>query len=387
MKSKILLFCLPLVLIVFIQCKTNKNGLKNQQTDFKTGVPILIGPENMSSCFGAYNTSPESPDGTTIAYVKILSEQKERYDKMNGELWICNADLTNHRKVTDLDNFVTHNGVETQWVDNNRIAFSIQGQLRIVNLKGEDLITPIKVANIGHEPHNNKILYAAVSSKTNLYTIYEYDIATNQSTKIADASAFKEAVNLFSIKDTTHISTRKIHHLTYSPDGSKIGFRADFAGKGEIDNHLITMNKNGSDIQFFGPKPMHFNWFDNNSMMGHDNQIADGNPNDFSARRWTRKGEYIETLSGPGNHLSASPDRSLIATESWYRTFPVILRVFKKGETTAFWQDTISDDGNSVWKLGNHVNPAFSRDGKRVYYRKSSADGLTKAYMVVLPIK
>ncbi len=387
MKSKILFFCLSLIFIVFIQCKTNKTSLVNQKSDFEIGVPMLVGPENLSSCFGAYNTSPESPDGSMLAYVKILSEQKERYDKMNGELWICNTDLTNHRKVVTLEAFITHNGVETQWIDNERIAFSAQGQLRIINLKGEDLMTPIKVFSIGHEPHNNKMLYSAISPKTNLYTIYEYDIATNKSTEIANTSAFKEAVNLFSIKDTTHISTRKIHHLAYSPDGSKIGFRADFAGKGEIDNHLITMNKNGSDIQFFGPKPMHFNWFDNNSIMGHDNQIADGNPNDFSARQWTRKGEFIETLSGPGNHLSASPDRSLIATESWYKSAPVILSVFKKGQTTAFWQDTISMDGKSVWTLGNHVNPAFSRDGKRVYYRKSSADGLTKTYMVVLPTK
>lgn len=385
MKSKILFLFLPFVLIVFIQCKTNQSGFKNQKSDFEKGVPILIDPENRSSCFGAYNTSPESPDGTKIAYIKIFSEQKERFDKMTGELWICNTDLTNHKKVITLDNFVTHNGVETQWIDNNRIAFSIQGQLKIVNLNGEDLIKPLDVFSIGHEPHENKILYSAISAKTNLYTIYEYDIATNQKREIADASAFKDAINLFSIKDTTAISKRKIHHLTYSPDGKKIGFRADFAGKGEIDNLLITMNINGGDIQFFGPKPMHFNWFDNNSIMGHDNQIADDNPNDFSARKWTRNGKYLETLAGPGNHLAASPDRKLIASESWYRVFPVILSVYKKGETTAFWQDTISTDGNSVWKFGNHVNPAFSRDGKRVYYRKSSAVGQSQAYMVVLP--
>lgn len=385
MKSKIYFLYLPLILIVFIQCKTTQNGFKNQKSDFEIGIPILIGPDNMSSCFGSYNTSPESPDGKMISYVKIFSEQKERYDQMTGELWICNADLSDHKKLADLNNFNTHNGVETQWIDNSSIAYAINGQLKIINLNGEELVSPIDVFSIGHEPHNNKILYSAISEKTNLYTIYEYDIATNQKTEIANASTFKEAVTRFAMTDTTKVSERKIRHLMYSPDGSKIALRIDFAGKGEIDNHLVTFDKSGGDIQFFGPKPMHFAWYDNSSIMGHDNQVADSNPNDKSARRWTRNAEYIETLAGPGNHLAASANRTLIASESWYRIFPVILSVFRKGETTAFWQDTISKDGKSVWELGNHVNPAFSRDGKRVYYRKSSASGQSQAYMVVLP--
>jgi hypothetical protein len=120
------------------------------------------------------------------------------------------------------------------------------------------------------------------------------------------------------------------------------------------------------------------------SIMGHDNQIDDGMPNDKSCRRWDLEGNFIETLSGPGNHLGASFDKQLFASESWYRQNPIILSVFRKGNTTAFWKDTVSTDSNVTWTLGNHVNPSFSRDNKRVYFNKLSEDNQVQAYMAVL---
>lgn len=386
MNFRTCLLYLPMVLIAFIQCKSNKMKTNTEQkSTLEIGVPIRIGPENLSSCYSYYNTSPESPDGKTILYIKILSEQTQRYDLMTGELWMCNADLTGHKKITDLTNFNTHNGVNAQWIDNNVIAYTIEGHIQIIDLDGKEITTPFKVFSIGHDAYHNKILYSAISDETKLYTIYEYDVAKNEHIQIADASTFKDIVDKFSISEIIEMKDRKIRHLMYSPDGLKIAFRIDVGDKGEMGNHLVTMNKNGGDIHYFGPKPMHFAWYDNASIMGHDNQIEDGLPNDKSARRWSLDTEYIETLAGPGNHLAASSNRSLIASESWYKEFPVILRVFRKGETKAFWEDNVSTDGTSVWKLGNHVNPAFSRDGKRVYYRKTSATGLSQAYMVILP--
>jgi hypothetical protein len=144
------------------------------------------------------------------------------------------------------------------------------------------------------------------------------------------------------------------------------------------------MNKSGGDIRFFGPKPMHFAWYDNESIMGHDNQINDRQPNDKSARRWSLDADYIETLAGPGNHLAASFNRELFASESWYGSDPVVLKIFRKGETKQFWFDKVGDD-IIVWELGNHVNPSFSRDGKRVYYHKNTGTRESQAWMVVVP--
>jgi hypothetical protein len=129
---------------------------------------------------------------------------------------------------------------------------------------------------------------------------------------------------------------------------------------------------------------MHFGWYDNSSIMGHDSGIDDGMPNDRSARRWSLKGEYLETLAGPGNHLAASFNRSLFASESWYGADPVILKVFLKGEKAPLWQSIVSADDFTIWKLGCHVNPSFSRDGKRLYYHKNIGVRKSQAYMVVL---
>lgn len=374
---------LPIVFYSFIQCD-EPNVEQDPNLNFEPGEPVRVGPEDFNSTFSYYNTTPESPDGSMICYVKILSSQRNRYTKLSGELFVCNADLSGHKMIVELNNFQVHNGVNAQWVDNNTIAYFDDGYIKVVNLKGEEQVPAIRAFSIGHAPHDNKILYSHISEETNYYTIYEYDISNGEKTKIADASTFKDIVNHFSIDNIRKMSNRKIRHLIYSPDGSKIALRLDVSNGGESGNHLVTMNKSGGDIHFFGPKPMHFAWYDNESIMGHDNQINDRKTNDKSARRWTLDAEFIETLAGPGNHLAASSSRELIASESWYGKDPVVLKIFKKGETKQFWFDYVGDD-ITVWEMGNHVNPSFSRDGKRVYYHKSVGPGQSQAWMVVIP--
>jgi hypothetical protein len=377
-------FYLPIIIFGVIQCDEPKAEL-NPNSNFEPGVPVRVGPENANSTFSYYNTTPESPDGSLISYVKILSNQRDRYTTLTGELWICNTNLTGHKKVTDLNNFQVHNGVNAQWVNNKTIAFLDDGKIRVVNLKGEDQIPAINAADIGHHPHDEKILFSRVAEETNYWTVYECDISNGETTQIADASTFADIVNHFSSADFNEMTEWKIIHLQYSPDASKIAMRVSVGSGGEHHNHLVTMNRGGGDIRFFGPKPMHFAWYDNSSIMGHDNQIDDGKPNNKNARRWTLDTEFIETLSGTGNHLAASDNRELFASESWYNVLPVVLKVFNKGKEYPMWQDTVSADDITVWELGNHINPSFSRDGKRVYFRKNVGPRQFQAWMVVLP--
>lgn len=385
MKSfrKYLLF-LPIIFISNIQCEKNNSDV-DANLNFEPGVPVRVGPENSNSTFSYYNTTPESPDGSLICYVKILTAQRDRYTDLTGELWICNADLTGHKNITELNNFRIHNGVNAQWINNKTIAFLDDGKIRVINLKGEDQVSPINASDIGHHPHDEKILFSCIAEETNYWTVYEYNIPNDETTVIADASTFTDIVNHFSSADFNEMTDWKIIHLQYSPDGSKIAMRVGVGSGGEQHNHLVTMNRGGGDIHFFGPKPMHFAWYDNSSIMGHDNQINDGKPNNKNARRWTLDAEFIETLAGTGNHLAASDNRELFASESWYNELPVILKVFNKGKEYPLWQDTVSADDITVWELGNHVNPSFSRDGKRVYFHKNVGPRQTQAWMVIIP--
>jgi hypothetical protein len=379
------IFC-TFIVFGFVQCDEGSSENRQPERIFSPGVPVLVGPEGLDSSFSYYNTSPESLDGKMISYVTVLNEQNDRYERLNGELWVCNTSLLEHRKITDLNDFISHNGVNAQWIDNNSILYFDEGQVKAINLNGEPVFSSFEAFSLGHDPFGDKFLYSKISEDTNLYTIYEFDISTNQHRFIADASAFNDILNVFNFSELKPVWDRKIRHLKYSPDGTKIAFRLDMGDEGEIDNHLVSMNLNAEDIQYFGPKPMHFAWYDNESIMGHDNQIDDGMPNNKSARRWTRQGEFMETIAGPGNHLSSTPSRNIFATESWYGENPVTLKAYKRGQTNPFWQETVSSDNFSVWELGNHINPAFSRDGKRLYYRKNSASGQSQAYMVVLPV-
>jgi hypothetical protein len=378
------LLFLPIIFLGTVQCEETISDV-DPNLNLEPGVPVRVGPENANSTFSYYNTTPESPDGSLICYVKILTAQRDRYTQLKGELWVCNANLTGHKKVTELENFQVHNGVHAQWINNKTIAFFENGKIRVVNLKGEDQIPPINAQDIGHAPLGDKILFSRISEETNYWTVYECDVTNGEKTEIADASTFADIVNHFSSADFNEMTEWKIIHLQYSPDGSKIAMRVGVGSGGEQHNHLVTMNKSGGDIRFFGPKPMHFAWYDNSSIMGHDNQIDDGKPNNRNARRWTLNAEFIETLAGAGNHLAASDNRELFASESWYNELPVILKVFNKGKEYPFWQDTVSADDITVWELGNHVNPSFSRDGKRVYFHKNVGPRQSQAWMVVIP--
>ncbi|MCK5208574.1 MAG: hypothetical protein KAQ79_11150, partial [Cyclobacteriaceae bacterium] len=355
-RFKINILHLSLLLIVLIiSCKTS---IHDETKDFALGKSILVGPEDFNSSFSYYNTTPESPDGNNIAYVKFLAETSEnRSEKVAAEIWVCNSNLSNHKKIVTINPLAVHNGARVQWVNNQTIAYE-DDSIRVVDLSGTSVIKAV-YGRLGHETYNGKILYSANGLKTNYSTIYEYNIKNQQITNFGNVMDFKDLVDHFNSEEFIDPAKFRILHLQYSPDGSKIAFRLDVGPRNEKFKHLVTMDINGDNVHYFGPKPMHFSWYDDESIMAHDNQIDDGWPNDKSSRRWDQQGSFIETLSGPGNHLGASFDRKLYASESWYGTTPVIISVFKKGQSIAYWKDTVSLDAHTTWTLAYHINPSF----------------------------
>jgi hypothetical protein len=360
-------------------------GCSSEQME--QGVAVKVSEGDLNTVLSYYNTTPENPDGSKIVYTKFLSNpENERGEKVPAEIWVCNSDLTNHRKVVSINDIAVHNGARVQWLDNTSFAYQ-DDSIRAVDLNGKALMKPVS-GRIGHETYKGKILFSGSAKEpglSDLSTIYEYDVANKQLKKLADVTDFQEVYELYHDTNLRALSEVILLHLQYSPNGEKVAFRLDIGPKNEKYRHLISMNYDGSKIKYFGPKPMHFSWFDNSSLQGHDNQIDDGLPNDKSGRVWDLERNVIETLSGPGNHFAASYDKKYIASESWYGENPVVLSVFKRGQNQPFWQDTISTDSHSTWTLANHANPSFSRDGKRVYYNKCLAPGKVFVYFVKLP--
>jgi hypothetical protein len=309
---------------------------------------------------------------------------------MSGYLWICDRNLTNHRKLLELQGVSAHNGVNTLWINDEWIAVNPGGKVLIIEAATGTILHGPYEGGLGHNAFDNHILINV--DKNTAYGpsgIYEINtesgamrLLRSNISHAAYQSEFPEGYN-------PNPETWKSLHLQYSPSGKRISYRFDCAHKSlvgrERQEHfklLITMQRDGSDPIIFGPKPMHFSWFDDTSIAGHDNQIEDGLPNDKSVRRWDLRGNYMETLAGYGNHLAISPDQKYFATESWYGAVPVILRVYRRSETEPFMQWVVSRDRRTTWELRYHVNASFSRDGQRVYFNHSPSPGVIEASFV-----
>ncbi|MGC4233436.1 MAG: hypothetical protein QM594_10700 [Niabella sp.] len=340
-----------------------------------------IGSEGASTIFSFYNTSPESPDGKTIAYIRCIEEPSGDGDEIlaPAELWVCDRNLQKHRKVTGIKGTAAHNGVEAQWVDNDRIAIFDSFRVRLIDVHiGKDLLkNEIKANGLGHHPFQNKILY-------NIYKndgrgepgIYELDCNTQQSRlilSVADCGKAKLPDYLHE-GDVKPVSNWRALHSQYSPDGKKIAFRLDI-GSSERSQLLGICNIDGSGLSVM-PKSLHFFWYDNISIVGHLQNGKDGKRHEvpekrFSLTRWDLNGNVLQEMMAPrGNHLAMSPDKKQFVSETFYNTNPVVIKLYTIGAPGFPVTIDSFDPLGVTWVRRFHANPAFSRDGKRVYFSK-----------------
>lgn len=338
-----------------------------------------VGPDGMSSVFSFYNTTPESPDGQVLVYVRCKNEPYGREEFVPGELWVCDRDLKHHRKLTDIAGTVAHNGVEAQWIDNDRIAFFDKGRIRIVATQnGKDLLTKkITCAGLGHYPFKNKILYNIYSGEGDGEPgIYELDCNTFATKRIlSNAGIAKTLLPAFLAKDeVTAVKDWRALHCQYAPDGKKIAFRLD-VGPFEEGQLQGICNSDGSGLKIM-TQTLHSIWYDNESMIGHLRYEKDGKkPEDLKQRftlvRVDLDGNIVQRNITPrGNHLGISPDRKWVASETFYQTNPVVFTLYPIGQPGNAVEIARYPPYDMVWKRRFHVNPAFSRDGKRLYYSK-----------------
>lgn len=340
-----------------------------------------VGRGGASTIFSFYNTSPESPDGSSIAYVRCIGEPSGDSDEIltPAELWVCDRNLKKHRKVTKIAGTAAHNGVEAQWVDNDRIAIFDSGQVRLIDIHtGEDLLkNKIEADGLGHNPFHNKILYSIYKDDgRGEQGIYELDCNTQQPhliLSITDCAQVK-LPDFLQKKDIEPFSHWRALHSQYSPDGKKIAFRLD-VGPSPQAQLLGICNVDGSGLKVMN-KALHFIWYDNKSLIGHIRFDKNGrrpeNPEKrFSLTRRDLDGNVMQEMMTPlGNHLAMSPDRRFFVSETFYKTNPVVLRLYTAGQPGKTVEIANFDPYQVTWDRRFHTNPAFSRDGKRVYYSR-----------------
>ena len=342
-------------------------------------VPLVpIGPAGAVTSLSYYNTTPESPSGQAVPYALFDRPPESPKQPGGGSLWICRPDGTDHQRVVCIESLTVHNAACQQWVDERTIAYQDGRRVHVVGLDGQAKIEPVP-GLLEHESHEGKVLVSLRRDEPGtLPGACEVDIRTGQRVRICTPADFAIFRDRFPADYRPDPADWQVLHLQYNPSGTRMAMRFDM-GPGEPFRYVMTCDLDGGNPACFGPKPMHFVWFDDETLMGHDHQVRNGLPDDRHLRRYRPDGSAVETLAGPGNHLGASPDRDLFASESWYHAPIVRLQVYRRGETAPTAVIAEHDRAETVWGLTFQVNPSFSREGRRVYFNHVGADGMPRA--------
>lgn len=365
---------------------------KEPPADLPSWSEVRVGPAEADSSFGYFGESPESPDGSRIAYVVFQNQITPDEPVAPVDLWICDRDLRNHRLVLE-SAIVTglHNGAVTHWVDDHRIVFGSdrRGEVKVVNVDtGEVEFGPFSPGWPGGIGHRGQVLlHMSGESELGPVGLYQLDTQSGRVTRIFSAHDFKDYHAKHNWRGGTNPDRWRFVHGKFSEEGSHIGF-AVVTDRGS--QHLFTARTDGSDLRLWGrldldtgsDKPLHWQWYDDEMIYGVDQDTYDGTPNNLYIKKWNRDGDYVRTLAGVGNHLAMSPDKQWFAGENFYFDNPVRLFLYRSGQTKP--TAVIFEDEGMIptWINSGHVNPSFSRDGKRLYYNRPVNNEFTQAYYV-----
>lgn len=301
-------------------------------------------------------------------------------------MWYCRKDLSEHTKIIDVKVVRVHNGGGIAWLDNQRIQMfaSFDGKpsgSAVVNINGTVELGPYPGMEILHEPVRGKVLLSSQNDRAKFGKgLFVLDAATGKATKVCDERDFIKYAD--KMPDMKYPDYWAITHPTWSKDGSYIAVCIESRRpKSAVGEYLFSFRPDFTDVVFFGKKPMHFNWYDDHdSIFGNDRAVQDGVENNNSIRRWTRDGKWIENLAGaPATHNAMSPDKRWFAGESWYKTDPVLC-LYRKCSTNATATLMSHNFRHVTWELRAHVNPAFSRDGKRLYFNRATRESLNEVW-------
>lgn len=327
-----------------------------------------------ASSLGYYNTCPESPDGKRVVYVRFVNPPTSARAAAPAELFVCDTGSEKHRKLADVTVLV-HNSAMAQWIDNRRVVYQTGGRnggVCVVDVdSGKTMLGPVR-GELGHSVVKNEFLLAprpqnGELAKAGLVGINFDTGAERMILSLGSLSRFKD--DFPNLGDPAKWIAQ---HGMFSPNGERVAVRI-LAGNG--DDALVIAGRDGSGFYVLpGKKPLHQLWFDDETLWGVDT-------GDHQVKRWDLKGNSVETMAGEGCHIGISPDYRWIAAETYYGSNPIVLRLYRRGEMKPVATIFSHRYPNAVWELQNHVNPAFSRDGKRLYFNLAISDDKSQAWV------
>ena len=378
-----------------------QDGRSTSEVDGMRLVPIHDGPG--STLLSWNGTTPESPNGKRIAYFRMPDVEKNVVHDYIGEQWICDIDMTNHRKVFEMDmrtRGFEHNGSMASWIDDEHLAFRStggeigasfsdgrRGTIYVVNVDTGELLLEVAAApgSIAHKPAEGKLPFG-VSRVENVKlnqkrypqidepALYVFDINTQKISKIV---SLEQINSFFREQGYTPQENANFIHLEPNSDASRIMSRwvPEDAGRGV----LLSFDMDGGNMVIFPERPLHQIWFDNNTYIAVDQRGEQTEP--IEIVQFEQDGTLIDILAGVGNHIDISPDREWIVTDNYYGT-PVFISLYRRGELEPTAEFARHSYGQAIWGKGAHANPVFSRDGTSVYFTHAVSNSSVQAVRV-----
>jgi hypothetical protein len=334
----------------------------------------MLSPVNDDAVISYFQQCPESPDGKKTAFTIFCSPDSMELvvrDRANGKLTSIAKVKGQHR----------HSGTHPVWADNETLIYGSSTEYEVYrhNIKTGE-VRKFRGGQISdYSEINNKVLLINNNIEFGKVGIYVLDV------KNGDTKCLISRDDIAPLKDDigtqNDVEHWRLDHPYWSPDGKKINFQIKtFPGKSKSDHdYIFYTDEHAREIHFIGKKPMHVQWWDNNSVFGHDWF----DKKDYHMRRYDLQGNLLEEISGYGCHGAVSPNRNWIVTESWYGSDPIKVQLYKKGEiqpTALLFEQAAVVNGKEFWEIRSHIHPAFSRDGQRVYFNAQGSDGKSKVW-------
>ena len=325
-----------------------------------------------------FDVLPESPDGSRIAYSRFTSgipARRGREGARAGEVVVSDRDGNLPRVVGRFERRAGHTGAYVVWIDDDTLAWVSAGQTRLADLRtGTDRAVEFGVQK--HHPAIGGIFcpreLAFPGEEPPLpHGLYRTDVRRGTCDPVV---LLDQLVAHPALAGTSFGTDAYTCHPKWSPGGRRVATLLCDAGpgrpKGEQNRHLFTCNPDGADLRHFAyprgaaasdnTKPMHWNFFDDESICGYD-VASPGRP----LNRWTLDGEYIETLhTGEGNHATIGDGGRFFVTDSWYAAERPKLMLYHRGDD----EPTVLADSGPASLTDLH--PTLSRDQRRAYFNR-----------------
>lgn len=363
---------------------------------WKSGVrikPVSTVP-NRHTIHTYFNVTPESPDGRTVLfYTSPVADGQTQgslvvHDRHSGQETTL---------VTDLECEDAHRVACQQWISHGRrIIFHDlrDGEVVVVTVdprsKEQRVLAKHRMVSFGQQNSDLVPIYGVHFQPDQYRNVELLNAATGEIRTLITADAVRAAYprQIEALYEQNPISTP---FGTISPDLKLIFFKlsdVDPNYKPLPPGHLkwphsyqsdreglVVFDIEHSRLVFFQRDWGHPAWFpDSRRILNFHNTVTDA---------YSGVTHSIPNLPEfPGQHLTPSPDGKLFVTDTHLEPFGG-----KKGEWGVAVCDAAGgdwtwiaefqgDQGATTWRK-NHPHPAFSPDGKRIYYNVNSGPWTT----------